>query len=171
MAKQLVKCIYCKASLDKAESVQPNPDVYRYAHKECHERAQASKTQAERDYEELERYIKDLFDITVLNATITKQIKTFRENFDLTYSGILSTLKWWIEVKKEKMEDKNYGIAIVPYIYDQAKEYYYGIWKANQVNDSLDLENYKPKIEIVNIPPPEVHDAPMKLMEFWKESE
>ena len=109
--------------------------------------------------------------IQVLNATITKQIKTFRENFDLTYSGILSTLKWWIEIKKEKMEDKNYGIAIVPYIYDQAKDYYYNMWKANQVNESLDLENYKPKIEVVNIPPPRVHNAPPKLMEFWKERE
>lgn len=170
---RLVKCIYCGIQFDrdKEETAQPNPNVYRYAHQTCYEKNQASKTQAEKDYEALEMYIKDLFEIQVLNATITKQIKTFRENFDLTYSGILSTLKWWIEIKKEKMEDKNYGIAIVPYIYDQAKDYYYNMWKAEQVNESLDLENYKPKIEVVNIPPPRVHNAPPKLMEFWKERE
>ena len=170
---RLVKCIYCSIQFDrdKEETVQPNPNIYRYAHKACYDKSQASKSQAEKDYELLEMYIKDLFDIQVLNATITKQIKTFRENFDLTYSGILSTLKWWTEIKKEKMEDKNYGIAIVPYIYDQAKEYYYSMYKANQVNESLDLEHYKPKIEIVNIPPPSVHKDPPKLMEFWKESE
>ena len=64
------------------------------------------------------------------------------------------------------MEDKNYGIAIVPYIYDQAKDYYYSIYIANQANEAIDLENYKPKVEIVNIPPPQVRTTPKKLMEF-----
>lgn len=171
MAKQLVKCIYCKGTLDKSEAVQPNPNVYRYAHKLCHERVQASKTQAERDYEELENYIKNLFDINVLNATITKQIKTFRENFDLSYTGILKTLQWWTEVKNERFEDKNYGIAIVPYIYDKAKEYYLSLYNAEQANNKIDLEHYKPKVEEVVIPPPTIYNAPPKLMEFWKEEE
>lgn len=168
---RLAKCIYCNIQFDRDKEEFEQVSERRYAHKACFDKVEASKSQAEKDYEALERYIKDLFDIQVLNATITKQIKTFRENFGLSYTGILSTLKWWTEIKKEKMEDKNYGIAIVPYIYDQAKEYYYSMYKANQVNESLDLEHYKPKIEIVNIPPPSVRRDPPKLMEFWKESE
>lgn len=172
MAK-LVKCIYCGIQFDrdKEATVQPNPNVYRYAHQACYDRVQASKTQSEKDYEALEMYIKDLFGIQVLNATITKQIKTFRENFDLTYSGMLGTLQWWTEIKKEKMEDKNYGIAIVPYIYDQAKDYYVSLYQAQAVNQSIDLEHYKPKVEIINIPPPEPYRRPKKLIDFWKEEE
>ena len=168
---RLAKCVYCNIQFDREKEAFEQVSERRYAHKSCFDKVEASKSQLEKDYEALERYIKDLFDIQVLNATITKQIKTFRENFDLTYTGILSTLKWWTEIKKEKMEDKNYGIAIVPYIYDQAKDYYHNIWKANQINESLDLANYKPKIEVVNIPPPRVRSGSPKLMEFWKERE
>lgn len=162
----IVKCKFCNMQFDTEKEPFVIVSARRYAHQKCYDKVQATKSQAEKDYEELERYIKDLFGIQVLNATITKQIKTFREDFDLSYTGILSTLKWWIEIKKEKMEDKNYGIAIVPYIYDQAKEYYYNIYIANQANEAIDLEHYKPKVEIVNIPPPQVRTPPKKLMDF-----
>ena len=165
MAK-LAKCVYCNIQFDREKEPFEQVSARRYAHKACFDKVESSKSQAEKDYEELERYIKDLFGIQVLNATITKQIKTFREDFNLTYTGILSTLKWWTEIKKEKFEDKNYGIAIVPYIYEEAKDYYYGIYIANQANSALDLEHYKPKVEIVNIPPPRVYNPPKKLMEF-----
>ena len=166
---QLVKCIYCKMTLDKKDAVQPNPNVYRYAHKACFDKYQASLSQAEKDYNELENYIKKLFDINVLNATITKQIKTFRENFELTYTGILKTLQWWTEVKKEKFEDKNYGIAIVPYIYDEAKEYYQSMYNAEQANSKIDLEHWQPKKEVVMIPPFSEQTTPPKLIKFWEE--
>lgn len=167
----IVKCIYCNVQFDTDKEPFEKPNERRYAHKHCYDKVQASKTQAERDYEELEKYIKQLFGINVLNATITKQIKTFRENFDLSYTGILKTLKWWTEVKGEKFEDKNYGIAIVPYVYDEAKDYYLDLYNADQVNSKIDLEHYKPRVEIVNIPAPVVYNAPPKLMEFWKEEE
>lgn len=167
----IVKCIYCNIQFDTDKEEFEKPSERRYAHKHCYDKVQASKTQAEKDYEELEKYIKQLFGITVLNATITKQIKTFKENFDLTYTGILKTLQWWTEIKKERFEDKNYGIAIVPYIYDQAEEYYRGMWEAEQANNQLDLEHYKPRVEVVEIPPPEIHATPPKLMKFWKEEE
>lgn len=166
MAKQMVKCIYCKMTLDKQEAVQPNPDIFRYAHKDCYERIQASKTQAEKDYEELENYIKKLFNIQILTATITKQIKTFKEDYDLSYTGILKTLQWWYEIKKNKIEDKNWGIAIVPHIYAQAEDYYRSIWTAEQANAAMDLEHYQPKVEIVRIPPPRPMRQPPQLFDL-----
>lgn len=160
----IVKCKYCNIQFDTEKEPWVSVSARRYAHQKCYDKDQASKTQAERDYEELERYIKDLFGIQVLNATITKQIKTFKEDFELSYTGILSTLKWWIEIKKEKMEDAKYGIAIVPYIYDEAREYYYSKYLADQANQAVDLEHYTPKVEVVVIPPPRVYNPPPKLI-------
>lgn len=161
----LVKCIYCKMQfdMDKIDYAQPNPNVYRYAHKTCYDKVQASKSQDEKDYEELTNYIKELYDIKIINATISKQIKTFREEYDLSYTGILKTLQWWHEIKKNKIEDKNWGIAIVPHIYDQAEEYYRGIWTAEQANAAMDLEHYKPKVEVITIPPPCVYTPQPQL--------
>jgi len=43
---------------------------------------------------------------------------------------MLKALKYWYEVKKNPL-DTNRGIGIIPYIYNQAKEYYYALYLAN----------------------------------------
>lgn len=67
------------------------------------------------------------------------------------------------------MEGTNGGIGILPYIYNDAKTYYYGLYMAQLVNEKKDLENYKTKIEVIEIAPPQVYVQPPKLFNIGEE--
>jgi hypothetical protein len=47
---------------------------------------------------------------------------------EYTYSGIKRTLEYFYEVKKNSIEKANGGIGIVPWVYEEAKRYYYNQW-------------------------------------------
>ena len=87
-----VTCKYCgiRFNRDIEEAIEVSPR--RYAHKACAEKVEASIPQDEKDYNNLEIYIKKLFNIKTVNAKIKKQIRDFREEYEYTYSGILKTL-------------------------------------------------------------------------------
>ncbi len=107
-----VICVYCgeKFDRDKEPAVQINNR--RYAHKKCAEKYGQQKTKEERDLEELERYIKKLFNVSYINAKIRKQLLEYRKEYNYTYSGILKTLIYWYEKKGNSIEDANGGIGI-----------------------------------------------------------
>ena len=54
---------------------------------------------------------------------VAKQIKEFTEKYPYTESGILGTLHYMKNVKRMKLQPKT-GIAIVPYLYNEARSYY-----------------------------------------------
>lgn len=93
MAKAMVKCVYCEKHFDRNAEPFVAVSSRRYAHKECYDKEQASKTQSEIDYEELCKYIKEKFNMSVLSAKVTRQITTYRKDYNYSYSGMLKTLK------------------------------------------------------------------------------
>ena len=114
---------------------------------------QNDKTKEERDKEALEVYIKKLFMTQIVPPRAQKQIKQFVEENKYTYSGILKSLKYFYEVKNGSLEKANGGIGIVPYIYDNAYQYYYAIWLAENENTKI-LEQQP---SILSIPQVEIH--------------
>ena len=92
MAKHMVICKYCNEKFDRDAEPFIEISARRYAHKTCAEKYEATIPQDEKDYQALERYIKELFNEKTLNAKIRKQIKDFRETYGYTYSGIQKTL-------------------------------------------------------------------------------
>lgn len=164
-----VICIYCRETFDRDKEPFAQVSARRYAHKKCYDTIQKTKSKIERDYEELENYIKVLFGIEQLTNTIIRQIKKYREEYHYSYTGILKTLKWWYEIKKKNIEDGNWGISIVPYIYNEALEYYKGRFFADENNKKIDLEHYQPKIEIVTIPSPQIQSQPPQLFSLLEE--
>lgn len=89
-----VICRYCNCRFDR--DIEPFAEVSarRYAHKSCADKVDATIPQEEKDYNNLEKYIKELFKIDRINAKTKKQIKDFREEYGYTYTGILKTLYW-----------------------------------------------------------------------------
>ena len=77
------------------------------------------------------------------------------KDFNYTYSGILSTLKYWFEVKHNDISKSHGGIGIVPYVYNDAKNYYYAIWLAKQSNENKTVEDYRPTVREIRIRRPE----------------
>lgn len=126
MAKHIVKCKYCGIQFDA--NLEPfEVENRRYSHKACYDKAQSVIPQSEKDYAELEKYIKKLFKIDNVGIRIKKQIMEYHQTYNYTYSGILKSLIWWYDIQKHSIAESGGAIGIVPYIYDDACKYYYSI--------------------------------------------
>jgi hypothetical protein len=164
------KCLYCGLEFDRDKLPYTQVTERRYAHKECAEKFQVQKSQDELDYDALADYIENLFGVGFLNAKIVKQIKDYRTAYNYTYSGMLGTLVYWYEVKKAPIDKvkANGGIGIIPYIYDDAKEYYNKINQANQLN--ANFTNYMAKVINITIEPPQKQEVPVKLFKLEEDN-
>ena len=164
-----VKCFYCQKIFDrdKVPFVQVSPR--RYAHKECSMSEDERKQQEVKDKEELDNYIMSLFKMTYVDARIQKQIKKYVEENNYTYSGIKKALVYFFEIKGNSIEKANGGIGIVPYVYQQAYQYYYSLWLAQQKNEDKVVQEYVPVVKEISIPIPERRVRKRQLFSFLDE--
>jgi hypothetical protein len=151
MPKQApVKCLYCGEHFlrNEIEFVQIKN---RYAHKSCSEKQEEyghrpltkiikpepppEKVQEERDRLALVEYLLKLFKTARLNPAVFMLMKKYKENYSFTYKGMLYAIKYHIEIKNNPVDKMNGSIGILPYIYNDAYEYY------------VNIENKKNKIE------------------------
>lgn len=116
MAK-ISKCFNCDIELIDKE------DKFKYGNKtyckKCYDEKNNEKTQ----YNLLLQVICDYYNIDIPTGFILKQLKTFKETYNYTYSGIGYCLWYCKEIKNAKFDSK-YGISIVQYEYENAKMYY-----------------------------------------------
>jgi hypothetical protein len=166
MAKAMVKCVYCGQQFDRNAEPFVAINSRRYAHQNCYDKNQATKTQDEKDYEELCQYIKQKFYIQTISAKITRQISDYKKQYNFSYSGMLKALKWWFDVKHNTLEGTNGGIGILPYIYNDARTYYYGLYLAQAANKDKVLNI---KVEEIEIAPPQPYIKPPKLFNIGEE--
>ncbi len=114
-----VKCFYCEEYFDR-DTTKFQKVGRRYAHLTCHGNIEEGYTKAS-----ILNYATEILgqEKGFSYARITKQIdKLILEG--KTLSGIYMTLKYWYEVQKNSTSKSNGGIGIVPYVYQDAKEYW-----------------------------------------------
>ena len=169
-AKAMVKCLYCGKMLDRNSEPCAKPKGNRYAHQKCYDKHMASMSQEERDYEELIEYIKHLLGED-LNPRVWKQLKEYKDVYKYSYSGILKTLKWWYDLKGNSVEKANGAIGIVPYVYQQACQYYYALYLAAVANEDKDVEHYKVTVREFSIEPPARIIKPPRLFKFEEDED
>lgn len=162
MAKHMVKCLYCGEMFDASVTPFVKPNARRYAHKTCAQSAEENKSQDIKDREALERYIKQLFGITSISPKIKKQIDTYKTTNNYSYTGMHKTLKYFFEIKGNSIEKANGGIGIIPYVYDEAFNYWRAIWEAKERNENVKVEQYILPVREIHIVPPQ--RQPMKHM-------
>lgn len=163
-----VKCFYCGHTFDRDKEpfMQIPEKARRYAHKDCFLRATAIQRADEENKIKLENYIKELFDYKVLPEAVDKQIRKFITENNYTYLGILKALKYFYEVKNGSKE-KAYGrIGIVPYVYEDAHNYYLAIWQAKQKNAEIKIEEYVLPVREVHIVIPQREPMKKQRSEF-----
>ena len=129
------------------------------------------KTKDELDKEALEEYIMKLFNDSYINPRIRKQIKQYKDEYNFTYSGIHKALVYFYDVKGNSIEKAKGGIGIVPFIYQDAYNYYFSLWQAQQKNEDKVIEMYIPTIKEVVIPVPQRKLRKRKLFTFLDEEE
>ena len=117
----------------------------------------------------MNEYIKKLFNTTYVDARIQKQIKQYIEEYNYTYSGIKKALVYFFEIKSNPISKANGGIGIVPYVYQQAYNYYLALWQAQQKNQDKVVEEYRPAIKEIVIPRPQPKIKKRQLFMFLDE--
>ena len=166
-----VKCKYCGKIFDRDKIPFKQISAQRYAHYECAVAAENSKKQEDIDKEELENYIKQLLNEDFISPRVRKQINSFIEQYNYTYSGMRKALIYFYEVKGNDKSKANGGIGIIPYCYKQAYDYYYSLWLAKQKNENKDITTYVPQTKVVKIPVPQRKIRKRKLFTFLDDDE
>lgn len=166
----IVKCLYCGKTFDRDKVTTCRQIGKRFAHLECAVQHEANKTAEVSDREKLFNYAQKLLGSRFNGALVGKQVKQFQENYNYTYSGMLRCLTYAYEVKKLDINKSN-GIGIIPYIYQDAYNYYYNLWLINQKNGEKRIEDYIPNVVEVKIPQPELKPQKRKLFTFLDEEE
>lgn len=92
-----------------------------------------------------------LFGTEYVNPRIQTQIRKYISENGFTYAGILMALKYFYEVRHGDIEKAHGGIGIVEYVYQDARNYYYDIWQAQQVNKGKQIDLYIPANNVKEI--------------------
>lgn len=164
MAGHYVTCVYCKKKFNRDNTPTIQVSARRYAHKECAEQIKSGELTIEKtDLEKLEEYIMKLFNEPYISAKIKKQIKSYVQEYNYTYNGMLKSLIWWFEIKGNSIEKANNGIGIIPYIYQDAKQYYYNIYLAQLANENKNIETYQIDEKEISIKSPRAKIKKVKL--------
>lgn len=127
-----VKCPICGIwfNSDTEENV---PYKHRYYHKKCFELL----GKEDRDKADLASYIITLFNYKSTGPVINAQIKKYHDELGYTYSGIKKSLMYFYEIKHNEVENNAVGIGIVPYVYAEAKRYYYELYLIQKGNQGV----------------------------------
>lgn len=147
----IVECAYCHQKMSKKKDAPVQLSNGKYVHKHC---AELEEKREKTDSEKLNDYIMKLFEVNYVSPKIKKQINTFIQEYNYSYSGIQKALCYYFEVKHGDIDKSGGGIGIVPYIYKDAYNYYYDLWCAQQKNEKLDMETYVPKVKEISIEAP-----------------
>lgn len=119
MAKVLVKCLYCSKYFDRIS--EPCQKIgNRYAHQECYDR---NYTESDMYKEKIFEFIKQLYGSNYKYQQIESQRKNFVKK-GISNKEIYYALKYYFEVQNGSIEKSEGRIGIVPYVYEEAKEYY-----------------------------------------------
>ena len=167
----IVTCVYCKKKFDRDKIPFVQISQRRYAHKECSEQENQRLFKEEADKIALENYIIQLLKLEYITPRIRKQLNTYQEQYGYTYSGMHKALIYFYEIKGNSVEKANGGIGIIPYVYQDAYNYYYALWEAQQSNKDKNIETYIPVEEVVRIPVPQRKLKKRKLFTFLDEEE
>ena len=155
-------CSVCGVKFDRDRIQAVKSGGRRYAHYTCKpdgEIVPLPANQIDEDMVKLMDYIKKIYGDKANWALIKKQIKDYTTIDGYSTSGILKSLVYFYDVKKNNIEasveKSNGGIGIVKYCYKDAYNYYYDLFIANNINKDKDIQEITSKVREITIKPPE----------------
>lgn len=167
----LVKCTICGKQFDRDKIQAVKAGARRYAHQVCFPEGEIVPLPNPIDEEQLklEEYIMQLLGNSYNPARVKKQIKEYKETYGYTYSGMLKTLIWFYEIKGNSKDKANGGIGIIPFVYQDASNYYYSMYLAKIANQDKDITLYASQIKEIEIESPRTYIKPPRLFKFEEE--
>ena len=168
----MVKCTVCGESFDRDKIQAVKSGARRYAHYTClpeGELVPLPNAVVDQDLVDLENYIKNLLGDDYNPARVKKQIKDYKNEYNYSYSGMLKALVWFYEIKGNSIEKANGGIGILPFVYQDAYNYYYSLYLAQLVNEEKDVNQYKTKVREIVIKSPSMAEKPIRLFDLGED--
>ena len=165
MAKHLVKCAICGETFDTNLIQAVKHGARRYAHYSCEPSGELVPLgpDADPELQKLKEYIDKIYGDKANWALINKQIKKFKEENNYSYSGMLKSLVYFYEIKRQPIDKSQGGIGIVPFVYQDAYNYYYSLFIAQQANQNKSLFT---QIKEIIIKPPQKRGKKRKLFDL-----
>ena len=166
------KCAICGITFDRDKIQAVYHGSRRYSHYKCNPSGELvyplvediskiqvkslsnevkDKIASDKAKEEIYFYLKDVMKEDINYVKFQTQIEKYVKN-GLGYPGILKILKYAHEVAHIDVSKANGGIGIIPYLEHDAKNYYYSIYLAQEMNKDKKIEH---KIKEIKIKPPE----------------
>lgn len=151
-----VKCRVCGETFIRELTDYVKDGTNRYSHRACVEK-RGAEAQAEVQAEtQVYDYLKKIFKLQATIPTLHWQIQKFLQS-GYTYQGIYKALTYWFDVKHNKPNLTDPNIGIVPYIYNEAHNFYADLLLAQAKNDAVPIIQEQETVWEVHIPPPQRH--------------
>ena len=96
-------------------------------------------------YKDLVRFICENYNITQPTGFMFKQIKELKNNFGYSYAAMTYTLWYCKEILNKSLLEK-YGVSLIKYHYDDAKDYYLQQERMKEQADKLSNVEIKTKV-------------------------
>jgi hypothetical protein len=139
-----VKCPVCESYNYKEEAIYHQK---RYYCEICYK----NKTKEADNYKNLIQYICDIYEIKVPTGFMFTQIKNFKEQYNYTYKGMELTLDYFYNVKTNDTPDINKGLGIIPYIYEEAKQFFIEKRNIKKNLESINIQDITDKVNVISI--------------------
>ena len=167
-----VKCAICGKIFNRDVIQAVKHGARRYSHFECEpdgEKVPLANTRDE-DLENLLEYIDKLFKGKQNHAKVNQSIKKFHNELGYSYTGIQKALIYFYEIKHNSLDKANGGISIVPFCYQDAYNYYYSLFLAQQATQDKTLIT---KVKEIIIKPPKMRGTKQQFFDLgeWEDEE
>ena len=129
------------------EGKYPKEELVKYKSKNYCSDCLKAEIERDKDYEELSKYICQIFRSDYVNPYIKKQISDF-EKGGFSLKGMRSTLWYIVNILKVNLKEE-YGIAMVRYKYYEAKKY--AMDKKSQKVQVKDKKEVKTEVKYVDV--------------------
>ena len=154
-------CPACGQKFDRDKIQAVKVGARRYGHASCYpdnkDFVPLEIKEEDKDLTALKDYISKKYGAKANWPLINKQIKDFQSK-GFTLSGILKSLVWFYDVKRNSVENSNGGIGICEYCYQDAYNYYYSLFIAQSQNENKDFKSILNKVKEIVIPVPKVRE-------------
>lgn len=146
--KPQVKCPVCMEQFYREENEYVQLGR-RYYHKECYESMEEEQRIIQEIHEKMRQTLGNLY----IKQKVTKQVKDYLDE-GKTAQGILDTIKYWFDVRKEDATKSAGGIGIVGYIYNEAQKYWNEKEMRESRNKDIDLSCFDEPVVYTITPTP-----------------
>lgn len=162
-----VKCFFCGEYFDREKEPCIKVNARRYAHLSCAEKQDASILQEEKDKEAFYQMVKSIYGKKYNFMMINQQATNYIKEYGYTWSGMTGCLHWFYNINHGSLEEGHGGIGIIPFIYDNVKEYYQDIYNAQEKNKKIKI--MREPVEF-NIQSPRAWERPPHLLNLEDDS-